>query len=193
MNEINSFSSHNEQKETLLEWISEHHNEEDMREVFLNMDIALKYIHDHDYCVQTFHPSRIMVLNNMPNHIQFSNIMPIDTNSITRREMIKEDIFKSSLIQIALYTNTLKYLSPSFANFLKEKFLEKQVNEMDGKNSSNIPDSGMMQNTLENDTINDAIYKEISRVREAAFINSYIIPGIILITIIIILVVVFFV
>lgn len=234
MNEINSFSSHNEQKETLLEWISEHHNEEDMREVFLNMDIALKYIHDHDYCVQTFHPSRIMVLNNMPNHIQFSNIMPIDHDSITRREMIKEDIFKSSLIQIALYTNTLKYLSPSFANFLKEKFddfskfipegdvsyyrgviqrgaavyfsefavekarrdfeqLEKQVNEMDGKNSSNIPDSGMMQNTLENDTINDAIYKEISRVREAAFINSYIIPGIILITIIIILVVVFFV
>ena len=232
MNEINSFiSSQKGQEETLLEWISEHHTEDDMRDVFLNMDIALKYIHDHDYCVETFHPSKIMILNGMPNHIQFSKIIPLDADSVVRREMIKEDIFNSSLIQIALYTNTLKYLSPSFANFLKEKFddfskfipegdvpyyrgviqrgaavyfsefavermrrdleqLEKQVNKSEGKNKSNLPDTNMIQSNLENDSINDSIYKEISRVREAAFISSYIVPGIILITIIILMVII---
>ena len=32
----------NIEKCTLFEYISEHHNDEDMRDVFLNMDIALK-------------------------------------------------------------------------------------------------------------------------------------------------------
>ena len=36
-------------KVNLLEWVKFHYSEESMREVFLNMDIALKYIHDHGY------------------------------------------------------------------------------------------------------------------------------------------------
>lgn len=42
---------------SLSEWISMHPAETDMQKVFLNMDIALKYIHDHDYCIADFSPS----------------------------------------------------------------------------------------------------------------------------------------
>ena len=102
------------EKSTLLEWVKEHHSEEDMREVFLNMDIALKYIHDHGYCIEVFYPTHIEILNNQPDHIQFDNLIELSKDPITRKQMIKEDIFNSSLIQIGLYTNTMRSLTPEF-------------------------------------------------------------------------------
>ena len=224
MSDINSLKSKKEDTDTLLEWISIHHGEEEMRDVFLNMDIALKYIHSKGYCVEVFHPSKIEVLNNMPDHIRFTNIIPLSDDPVERRDMIKEDIFNSSLIQIGLYTNTLKYLSP---NFLREKFddisrflpegdipyyrgvvqrgasvyfsefavekvhrdleqLEKQLSESEGEFSKPKINSYSMKNdNLENDSINDVIYKQISGRGEAAFASNIIIPGIILITVIV--------
>jgi hypothetical protein len=108
-------------KTKLLDWIQSHHNEDDMRELFLNMDIALKYIHDHGYCIEIFHPSRIEILNDQVDHIQFDNLMELSQDSITRKEMIKEDIFNSALIQIGIYTNTIRSLTPTF---LRENFDE---------------------------------------------------------------------
>ena len=106
-------------KVNLLEWVKFHYSEESMREVFLNMDIALKYIHDHGYCIEIFYPTKIEVLNDRPDYIQFDNLMELPKDPITRKNMIKEDLFNSSLIQIGLYTKTLKYLTPEF---LKSNF-----------------------------------------------------------------------
>lgn len=105
----------------LFDWLSEHYTDEEKREVFLNMDIALKYIHNHGYCIEIFHPSRIKILNNNPNYVKFENLVELSSDSSERSEMIKTDIFNSSLIQIGIYTNTLKNLTPSF---LKENFDE---------------------------------------------------------------------
>ena len=105
----------------LFDWLSEHYTDEEKREVFLNMDIALKYIHNHGYCIEIFHPSRIKILNNNPNYVKFENLVELSSDSSERSEMIKTDIFNSSLIQIGIYTNTLKSLTPSF---LKENFDE---------------------------------------------------------------------
>ncbi|MBP5678515.1 MAG: hypothetical protein J6X28_01645 [Bacilli bacterium] len=107
------------EKCSLFEWTELHHNESDFREVFLNMDIALKYIHDHGYCIESFYPTNIHVLNNNPEYIQFDNLMELSHDPVTRQSMIKEDIFRSSFIQIALYTNTIRSLTPEF---LKENF-----------------------------------------------------------------------
>lgn len=109
------------EKAKLLDWIQSHHNDEDMREVFLNMDIALKYIHDHGYCIEIFHPSRIEILNDQVDHIQFENLMELSQDPVTRRNMIKEDVFNSALIQIGIYTNTIRSLTPAF---LRENFDE---------------------------------------------------------------------
>lgn len=225
----NSLKSQDSDSETLLNWINVHHTEEEMRDVFLNMDIALKYIHTHNYCVEVFHPAKIEILNNKSDHIRFTNIMPLSVDSNQRRDMIKEDIFNSSLIQIALYTNTLKYLSPDFlrenfdeisrflpegdvpyyrgvvqrgasvyfSEFALEKMhrdleqLEKQISESDGeKIQPKVNAYSMRNDNLENDSINDNIYKQISGRGESAFASSVIIPGIILITVIMLLIII---
>ena len=105
--------------ETLYQWINFHHNEEELREVFLNMDRALKYIHDHDYCIEVFYPTEIQVLNNETDHIRFKKLIELPSDPEVRRQWITEDIFRSSLIQIGIYSNSLKYLTP---DFLKENF-----------------------------------------------------------------------
>lgn len=103
----------------LDEWIDSHHSEDDLRFVFLNLDLALKYIHDHGYCVDVFYPSMIEILDNKPDHIRFKKLVELSNDPSIKMEMIKEDIFRSSLVQIGIYSNSLKYLKPEF---LKENF-----------------------------------------------------------------------
>ena len=108
-------------RDTLAEWISQHPSQEEMQEVFLNMDRALKYIHEHGYCVKVFYPSAIYVLDNEPNHIWFSELIKMPSEEYEKKEIIREDIFASSFIQVGLYSKTLKHLSP---DFLKNNFDE---------------------------------------------------------------------
>lgn len=116
---LNSRNNNDVESVTLSEWIDKHHSEEEMRSIFLNMDRALKYIHEHGYCIDVFHPSQINVLNNDDNYIQFKKLVELSRDSDLAKEMIKEDIFRSSFIQIGMYSNSLNYLNPTF---LKENF-----------------------------------------------------------------------
>lgn len=207
------------EKCNLFEWISEHRAEEDMRDVFINMDVALKYIHEHGYCIEVFYPSRIEVLDNKADHIQFDNLVELSSDPIKRKDMIREDIFNSSLIQIGLYTNTFKSLTPEFlkdqfdeisrflpegdvpyyrgvvqrgasvylSEFAIEKMkkdleqLEKQVGEVEGGRSlvkSNGNSLGVEE--IENDKINDSIYKQINGLNDVAFVNLLLIPTLVL-------------
>lgn len=116
---LNSRNNTENSSVTLAEWVNEHHSEEEMRSIFLNMDRALKYIHDHGYCIDVFYPTEINVLNNENDHIQFRKLVELSKDSSIAKEMIREDIFNSSLIQIGMYTNTLRNLNPEN---LKENF-----------------------------------------------------------------------
>lgn len=104
---------------TMDEWIKSHHKEDDLRSLFLNMDIALKYIHDHGYCIEVFYPTEIKVLNNDTKQIQFNKLIELSSDFALRKEIIKEDIFRSALLQIGIYSNCLNYIRP---DFLKENF-----------------------------------------------------------------------
>lgn len=117
---------------SLSEWISMHPAETDMQIVFLNMDIALKYIHDHDYCVGDFAPSSIIVLENSPKYIQFVKLYQLPIDPVESKKMIKEDIFTSSILQICFYMNMpvkdmniafLKENFDSFAQFLPSSYV----------------------------------------------------------------------
>ena len=119
MGEVNPFKKQEIESATLEQWVQTHYSEDELRSIFLNMDRALKYIHDHGYCIEVFYPTEIKVLNNEDDHIQFNKLVELSQDSSIRREMIKEDIFNSSLIQIGIYSNSLKYLTPEF---LKENF-----------------------------------------------------------------------
>lgn len=213
------FRNKNEiEKCTLFEYVSEHHNDEDMRDVFLNMDIAMKYIHEHGYCIEVFYPNKIEVLQEMPDHIQFDNLMELSKDSAKRKNMIKEDIFNSAFLQIAFYTNTVKSLTPEF---LKENFdeisrflpegdvpyyrgviqrgagvyfseyaLEKMNRDLeqlerelgDSDNSELSSGERITLDELDNDKINDKIYRQINGLRDVAFVNRLVIPSLILLS-----------
>lgn len=104
---------------SLRSWTDYFHSDEELREVFLNMDRAMKYIHDRGYCVKSFNPKEIEILNNSLNQIKFNTLLEMPKDELTRREMIREDIYNSSFVQIGTYTKCLEYLQPKF---LKENF-----------------------------------------------------------------------
>ena len=118
---VTSLNSNNNSVEsvTLSEWVSTHHSEDEMRSIFLNMDRALKYIHEHGYCIDVFYPTEINVLNNDDNYVQFKKLVELSKEYDIAREMIKEDIFRSSLIQIGMYSNSLNHINP---DFVRENF-----------------------------------------------------------------------
>ena len=103
---------------SLDSWVSSFRDWEEMREIFLNMDRAMRYLHERGYCVKTFEPTKIMILNNSLNQIKFET-MPMPKDQITQRKYIKDDIYNSSFVQIGLYSNSLPYLK---RDFLKSNF-----------------------------------------------------------------------
>lgn len=103
---------------SLSSWISSFHDESELREVFLNMDIALHYLHSRNYCVKTFDPRRIQILNDSVDQIRF-DIMPMPSELAEQRRIIKQDIYNSAFIQIGLYSKCLSFLSKPF---LEENF-----------------------------------------------------------------------
>lgn len=118
--EFSFISGKNDEKSISLKaWIDSFRDEEEMKEIFLNMDRALKYIHDHGYCIQTFDPNCIEILNDSLNQIRFSELMQMPDDSMQQKRIIKEDIYNSAFIQIGLYTNCLSYLKK---DFLKSNF-----------------------------------------------------------------------
>lgn len=108
----------------LQEWLDGFRSDEELREVFLNMDLAMKYIHEKDYCIQSFHPKKIEILNNSLQQIRFDELMEMPNNFDDQKELIHEDIYSSAFLQIAIYLkclDSIDYLNPAF---LKENFSE---------------------------------------------------------------------
>ena len=203
---------------SLYDWVKIHSSEDELAEVFLYMDVAVKYLHDHNYCVEVFYPTRIFVLDNSPDHIKLSAV-PLSDDYSTREQMIKEDIFNSTFIQIGIYTKALENLTP---DFLKEHFdeisqfipaayvpyyrgvvqrgakvylsefaaergkreLESLEEQLGTKDEEKIDTSNF--EPVNNDKVNDNIYKSLNRTKEAAFVNYLIIPTLILLSLFII-------
>lgn len=108
---------------SLSSWIGSFRDEEEMREIFLNMDRAMKYIHDRGYCVQSFDPNNIKILNNSIDQIKF-DILPLPEDYTERKKYVKEDIYNSSFIQIGLYAKCLPYLKKDFLKANFDRFSE---------------------------------------------------------------------
>ncbi len=109
---------------TLYDWVGQDieygtRTEEQLKEVFVNLDKALKYLHNHGYYVVSFDPRNIELLDGEVNQIKFNEIMPLPVVYNESNDKKKEDIFLSACLQIGLYTHTLNYLN---VDYLKENF-----------------------------------------------------------------------
>lgn len=108
---------------SLDSWINSFRDVEEIREIFLNMDRAMKYLHDRGYCIKSFDPRNIMILNNSINQIKLDTL-PLPKDLGERKKYIKEDIYNSSFVQIGIYSNCLPYLKKEFLKSNFDKFAE---------------------------------------------------------------------
>lgn len=206
LNDVN----YNDKAISLDDWIKSYRDEEEMREIFLNMDRAMKYIHDHGYCVKSFDPRNIMILNNSINQIKLDTVALPDDYA-EKKQYIKEDIYNSSFIQIGLYSKCLPYLKRDFlksnfdrfSEFLPEgdipyyrgvidrgasvyfceyamekvnRDLAALENELAGESGVKGKTKSVFDDTGINDRINDAIYKQLTSRRDAAFVTFLLFP-----------------
>lgn len=108
---------------SLASWINSYRDEEEMREIFLNMDRAMKYLHDRGYCIKSFDPRNIYILNNSIDQIKL-DVLPLPSDYSESKKYVKEDIYNSSFIQIGLYSKCLPYLKREFLKSNFDKFCE---------------------------------------------------------------------
>lgn len=107
---------------TVKDWFREGHTSDEQRELFLYMDFAMKYVHERGYCVATFNPKEIEILNNSTNQIKFNTLLKIPDDDINfQQKLINEDIQNSSTLQIILYSN---FPLNTKTDFIKEHFDE---------------------------------------------------------------------
>lgn len=108
---------------SLASWINSYRDEEEMREIFLNMDRAMKYLHDRGYCIKSFDPRNIYILNNSIDQIKL-DVLPLPSDYSESKKYVKEDIYNSSFVQIGLYSKCLPYLKREFLKSNFDKFCE---------------------------------------------------------------------
>lgn len=104
---------------SLASWLGSFRSDEELREVFLNMDRAMRYVHSKGFCVDSFDPNRIQILNHSINQIKFEDVSKMNGDPFYQEEIKKEDVYRSSFLQIGIYSKCLPYLKP---DFLKENF-----------------------------------------------------------------------
>lgn len=203
---------------TLYDWVGHDteygtRSDEELKEVFVNLDKALKYLHNHGYYVVSFDPRNIEILNEQTDQIKFNYIksLPIAYNESAEKK--KYDIFLSACLQIGLYTHTLKYLN---VDYLKDNFDEfasnlpsedvpyyrgiierganvylgeyltekskKDLKKLEEELGDEADISTITRGTVDdtNEAINDKIYKQISGLRDSAFISFFTYPVLII-------------
>lgn len=104
---------------TLRDWLAGSFNNDDLEMLFANMDSAMKYIHSKGYCIRSFNPKDIEILNDSLKHIRFNSLMMMPDDFVSKKTIVKEDIGRSTFLQIGIYGRCLNCLDP---DFLKSHF-----------------------------------------------------------------------
>ena len=56
--------------------------DEELRTVFFNMDLAMKYIHEKGYCIKSFDLNEIEILNNSPKQVKFNTLLKLNLKTL---------------------------------------------------------------------------------------------------------------
>lgn len=118
---------------SLKDWFREGHSEEEYRNLFVYMSLAMKYIHDQGRYVASFSLDKIKLLHGSIQEVKFEDIekFPSDINNHgvedygKKREIINSNILYSSILHIYAYAGLLEqlpYFNDSSLQFLKNNF-----------------------------------------------------------------------
>ncbi len=104
---------------TLKDWFQGNHSMEEERQLFLYLDFAMKYVHNRGYCILTFNPSEIEILNNQISHIKYNTLLKMPDDFNYQMKLMNEDIINSATLQILLYS---KFPLNTKFEFIKDNF-----------------------------------------------------------------------
>ena len=116
---LENSGSTNDSNIKLSEWLKDYYAKDELETLFANMDSAMKYIHSKGYCVYSFNPRDIEILNGSLRQIRFNFLLEMPDDFLLRKDIVRDDIWKSSFLQIGIYSNCLNCMTP---DFLKSNF-----------------------------------------------------------------------
>ncbi len=93
--------------------------QDEISNLFFNMDLTMKYLHEHGYCIKSFNPNKITLLNNSEKFIKYDSLLKMTDDNFKNQSLKNEDILNFAFLQIAIYSNCLDYLK---LNFVRENF-----------------------------------------------------------------------
>lgn len=107
---------------TMQEWLMNHHSQEEYQNFFINMDLAMKYIHDQDYYIESFALDTIEILNHSIKQIKFTQLHEMPLDFASQKNLVRDNIFLSAVLQIGIYANCLQYFRGEAITYLKQNF-----------------------------------------------------------------------
>ena len=107
---------------TLNEWLMKYHLPDELQDLFVNMDLAMKYIHDQGYYITSFALDSIELLNNSIKQVKFDEVEEMPLNFSQQKELVHNNVFLSTVLQIGVYAKCLQYFTDETMQFLKENF-----------------------------------------------------------------------
>lgn len=107
---------------TLNEWLQSYRTNNQLQNLFVNMDIAMKYIHDQGYYISSFALDRISLLNHSIRQIQFQELAPLPYDISQQKQVVRDNIFMASVLHIGLYAKCLQHFTMNTTPAIKDNF-----------------------------------------------------------------------
>lgn len=107
---------------TLNEWLQSYRTNNQLQNLFVNMDIAMKYIHDQGYYISSFALDRISLLNYSIRQIQFQELAPLPYDISQQKQVVRDNIFMASVLHIGLYAKCLQHFTMNTIPAIKDNF-----------------------------------------------------------------------
>lgn len=107
---------------TLNEWLQNYHTNDQLQNLFVNMDIAMKYIHNQGYYISSFALDRIALLNQSIRQVQFQELAPLPYDISQQKQVVRDNIFMASVLHIGLYAKCLQYFTMNTIPAIKDNF-----------------------------------------------------------------------
>lgn len=121
-NNIISFPHKEVESITLNEWLDGYHTNEQLQNLFVNMDIAMKYIHNQGFYISSLALDKITLLNQSVRQIKFQELIPLPYDVSQKKQIVRDNIFMSAVLQVGLYAKCLQYFTMNTIPSLKENF-----------------------------------------------------------------------
>ena len=107
---------------TLNEWLQSYRTNNQLQNLFVKMDIAMKYIHDQGYYISSFALDRISLLNHSIRQIQFQELAPLPYDISQQKQVVRDNIFMASVLHIGLYAKCLQHFTMNTIPAIKDNF-----------------------------------------------------------------------